>query len=138
MTRRSWIVGVTAAVAIGGAMFAPTASARTVDCTDDYVTSPFVRLKVENRTGVRDRFGVRAYSCGVAVIVAWSAIRRSFPRFLRVYARGRWHSMVRVLIYGRAGGGLFLADYTNRSLVISLTSFGGRIFNPCVLNVDVC
>jgi hypothetical protein len=48
-----------AAIAIVAA-FAPSASAKTVDCSD-YVTSPFVRLKIENRVaGVTPR-------CGVAV-----------------------------------------------------------------------
>jgi hypothetical protein len=125
---------ITVAIAAIAALaaFAPAASAKTVDC-DDYVTSPFVRLKVENRVA-----GVRP-TCGTAVVASYYAIRRSFPRFLSVYARGRSHFFVRAFIYrGGSTSGLFLVVYADRRLRITLTSLRGRIFDPCVMNVTDC
>jgi hypothetical protein len=79
------------------------------------VTSPFVRLKIENRVaGVTHR-------CGVAVVAAFYAIRRNFPRFLSVYALGRSRFFVRAFIYGGGSSGLFLAVYADRSLRVTLT-----------------
>jgi hypothetical protein len=114
------------------AAFAPSASANAVDCSD-CVTSPFVRLKVENRVA-----GVRP-SCGDGVVASYYAIRRGFPRLVSTWSRGRSLVMARAFIYG--GGrtsGLFLVVYANRSLRITLTSLRGRIFDPCVLNVTDC